>query len=180
MAIVRERRTEEEFMHLPDDGRKYELVDGGAKEVPTGFLHELITAHLCGLFLTHARGRAYIGGSSAGFRMASANIRVPDVSITLKSRLLGVEPPVGFWDEAPDLCVEIISPSEDRKDALDKVREYFQSGASEVWHLFPESKMLRRFTSPTDFEDLAANSEITLPNLLPGFHSTVAALFEIG
>jgi hypothetical protein len=38
--------TEAEFMRLPDDGRKYELVDGEAKEVPTSFLHDVIGMRL--------------------------------------------------------------------------------------------------------------------------------------
>jgi hypothetical protein len=49
MATVVEKRrrrtrklTEAEFMRLPDDGRKYELVDGEAKEAPTSFLHGVI------------------------------------------------------------------------------------------------------------------------------------------
>jgi Uma2 family endonuclease len=178
MAIVRARLTEEEFMRLPDDGRKYELVDGEAKEVPTGYLHELITTRVLELLLPHARGKAYVGGSGAGFRMATRNVRAPDVSVTLKSRLPG-GPTVGFWNEAPDLCIEIISPSEDREDMARKMREYFDSGAQEVWQLFPESRTLRRFTSSLDFEELSSETEITLPNLLPTFHARITELFEI-
>ena len=178
MAIVRERLTEEEFMRLPDDGRKYELVDGEAKEVPTGFLHDIIIARIIELLMPHARGLAYVGGSSAGFRMASSNVRAPDVSVTLKSRLPG-GPTIGFWNEAPDLCIEIISPSENRADMARKVQEYFDSGAHEVWQLFPESKSLRRFTSAQHHDDLEGDSVITLPALLPSFQSLVSNLFEI-
>jgi hypothetical protein len=45
--------TEAEFMRLPDDGRKYELVDGEAKEVPTSFLHGVIGMRVAMLLQTY-------------------------------------------------------------------------------------------------------------------------------
>ena len=42
MAIVKPRMTEEEFMRMPDDGRKYELVDGEIREVPASVRHDEI------------------------------------------------------------------------------------------------------------------------------------------
>lgn len=49
-------------------------------------------------------------------RMTSGNIRCPDVSFTLKSHLPEGKPGKGFGDEAPDLCIEILSPTEDLAD----------------------------------------------------------------
>ena len=46
MAIARPKITEEEFMRLPTDGRKFELVDGEVREVPTSFEHDQIVIHL--------------------------------------------------------------------------------------------------------------------------------------
>jgi hypothetical protein len=45
-AVVKRRLTEEEFLRLPDDGRKYELVEGEAREVPAGVLHDAIVARI--------------------------------------------------------------------------------------------------------------------------------------
>jgi len=39
---TRRKMTEEDFLRLPDDGRKWELVDGEAKEVPSGHEHDAI------------------------------------------------------------------------------------------------------------------------------------------
>src|SRR4029077_20231770 len=63
------RRTEEEFMRMPDDGRKYELVDGEAKEVPGGVEQDVIGAHLIVLFHPFTKGRGFLAASQAGFRM---------------------------------------------------------------------------------------------------------------
>ena len=179
MALTKTRMTEEEFMRLPDDGRKYELVDGEAKEVPTSVKHELIGATVISILRQHAKGIGYVAGSSAGYRMTDRNIRCPDVGMTLRSSLPDGHVWEGFGNAAPDLCVEIISPSEDQPDMLRKVREYFESGAQIVWHMFPETLSIREFTSPIESRLLGPNDLIDLRNLLPGFSATVSDLFAL-
>ncbi|HZO88973.1 MAG TPA: Uma2 family endonuclease [Chthonomonadaceae bacterium] len=179
MAIAKAKLTEEEFMRLPDDGRKYELVDGEAKEVPAGFQHAAIVANIIALFMPYARGRDILAASQAGFRMVDGNIRSPDVSFTLKSRLPQGRPNKGFGNLAPDLCIEIISDSEDRADMERKVGEYFTAGAQQVWHLFPETQTARVFTAPAAFTDYAPTDTLDGGDLLPGFRCRVAELFAL-
>src|SRR5258708_38385022 len=105
MSITRTRITEEEFMRLPDDGRKYELVDGEAKEVPVSYEHDVIVMTVGSLLRVHAKGKGFVAGSNAGFRMTDRNIRCPDVSFTQKARVPGGRPGNWFGDVAPDLCV---------------------------------------------------------------------------
>ncbi len=178
-ALTGRRLTEDEFMRLPDDGRKYELVDGGLKEVPAGYQHNVLVALLIALLMPFARGRGFLAASSAGFRMAAGNVRSPDVSFTRKERVPGGKPSKGFEDLAPDLCIEIISPSEERADMERKVREYFASGAEQVWHLFPDARQVIVYRAPDDSATLEANDAITGGDLLPGFACRVADLFEI-
>ena len=173
------RMTEDEFMRLPDDGRKYELVDGEPKEVPTGVQQDIIAGNLYAALRPVARGRGFLTIGQAGFRMASRNIRSPDVSFTRKERFPGGVPPEGFGDAAPDLCVEVISPSEEPAEIARKVREYFASGAEQVWHLFPENRTAKVFTAPTADVTLGPEDELDGGDLLPGFHSRVAELFEL-
>lgn len=174
------RLTEEEFLRLPNDGRKYELVNGEVKEVPASFKHDAIGANIIGLMMPFARRRGVLTGSQAGFRMQNRNIRCPDVGYTRKERLPDGQPPEGFAGFAPDICIEIISPSEDRHEMDDKVREYFAAGAQQVWHLFPPTQTLRLFTAPDVFTDLTADDVIDGGDLLPGFQCRVAELFDIG
>jgi Uma2 family endonuclease len=171
--------TEEEFMHLPDDGRKYELVNGEVKAVPTTFEHEVIGANLLLKMGPHATGRGFLTMSQAGFRMMTGNIRCPDIGFTLKSRLPQGKPVRSFADFAPDLAVEIVSPSESRPDLMTKIAEYFASGAQQVWLLFPEQVRVNLYTSPFDVQILFDEDEITGGELLPGFCCQVKGLFEI-
>ena len=172
------RMTEQEFLRLPQDG-KYELVEGEAKRVPAAHEHDIIGAVVIYWLTPASIGRGYIASAQAGFRMKDGNIRCPDVSFMSKSRLPGGKPSKGFGNFAPDLCIEIISPSEELQEMEDKVQEYFDAGAQQVWHLFPETQRLRLFTSPNAFTDLASTDTIDGGNLLPTFRCQVSELFSL-
>jgi len=178
MVDTRPRMTEEEFMALPDDGRKYELVDGEAKEVPTGGRHGRLEMRIGRLIGPFADEHGEMFGASTGFRMAGGNIRCPDVSFMRFERLPGGEAPEWFVDGAPDLCVEIISPSEDRRDARRKVGEYFESGAAQVWHVFPETRQVTVYTSLEDARTFTEDETLDAGAVLPGLRFRVADLFE--
>jgi Uma2 family endonuclease len=181
MAIAKAYMTEEEFVRLPDDGNKYELVEGEAKIVSPVYLeHEELVGHLMELFRPFSRGSGRLYASSAGFRMSTGNIRSPDVSFVRKERLPEGRSPRAFGQGAPDLCVEIISASEDRQEMQRKVEEYFASGARQVWHLFPETQRLLIYTSPAESVPLEAEDEIDGGDLFPGFRCKVADLFDLG
>src|SRR5439155_23476399 len=131
------------------------------------------------LFHPFVKGRGYLAGSQAGFRMQSGNIRSPDVSFTLKTRFPSGRPPKGFGDFAPDLCIEIISPSEDWTEMNRKIEEYFAAGAQQVWHLFPETQQAKVYRSPTETTEYEAQDELDGGDLLPGFHCRVSDLFDV-
>ncbi len=177
--ITQSRMTEEELMRLPHDGRKWELVDGEAREVPTSYEHDIIGITIAALLRPHAKGLGFIAGAQAGFRMTSGNVRSPDVSFMRKSRLTDGRPSKGFQVGAPDLCVEIISPSEEPTEMRRKTAEYFASGAAQVWHLFPETVRVIVYTSPLESRTFAADDEINAGELLPGFHCRVSELFAL-
>ncbi len=179
MAVLHKPMTEEEFMRLPDDGYKYELVDGAAKRAPANFQHDVIGATVIALLRQHTKGLGFVTGSQAGFRMVNKNIRCPDISFTRKSRVNGGLPGDWFGEVAPDLCIEIISKSEDIADAQRKVREYFEAGAQQVWHMFPERQEIKVFASTDVSHTYRADEEISIGDLIPGFRHQVAELFEL-
>lgn len=172
--------TPDEFMRLPDNGWRYELVDGEAKASPLlNFWYGAIVCHVMLLLGAHARGRGSMTVGKAGFHMANGNIRCPAISFTRAERLTGGRAPDSFGDIAPDLCVEIISPSEDDLDMQRKVQEYFASGAQLVWQIFPETQTLIAYTAPSTAVNHSLDDELTAGDLLPGFRCRVAELFEV-
>ena len=169
--------TEDELMRLPRDGRKWEMEDGRLTEVPTNFFHDAIGINLIGLMLPYTRKRGFMSSGQAGFHTTD-DIRAPDVSYTRKERIPGGIPPHSFGVNTPDLCVEIISPSEKRDQMARKVQEYFDGGATQVWHVFPERQEVVVFTSPTEMQTLGADGVLDAGGLLPGFSCRVSDLFE--
>lgn len=179
MSTTLVRVTEQELLRLPKNGRKYELVNGEVREVPTGDRHDAIVARMIFLIYPFTQGRGMVCGSQAGFRMATGNVRAPDVSFTRKERLPGGRAPDGFGNFAPDLCIEVISPSEEETESFQKVREYFAFGAEQVWHLFPHEQRVTVYQSPSESQEYNPNDELEAGSLLPGFRHQVADLFAV-
>ena len=171
------RWTEAELLCLPDDGRKYELVNGKLIEVPTGGRHGKICFQLGLKLYPAAESWATMFDSSTGFRMAQGNIRSPDVSVMRTDRLPDGKAPEGFVDGAPDLAVEVVSPSERLSDLLAKMADYFESGAQEVWLLFPERKQVHRYRVDFTVEVLGEDDILHGAPLLPKFAVRVGDLF---
>ena len=63
-------------------------------------------------------------------------------------------------------------------DLLRKVGEYFESGAQEVWLLFPETQRVVRYTAPFEATTLHADDALTTP-LAPDFRVRVGDLFAV-
>jgi len=169
--------TDEYLMRLPKDGRKWELVDGRLQEVPTSGKHDIIVIWLGRLIGPYADDHGMLTASQAGYRMASGNLRVPDFAFTRYDRFPNSEVPNGFIEFAPDLAVEIISPSEEPGDMAHKVSEYFASGASQVWHMFPETQTVTVFHAPLESVIYQPEDALDLSDILPGFRRRVSDLF---
>ncbi len=169
--------TDEDLMRLPRDGRKWERVDERLQEVATSAKHDQIVIWLGRLIGPYADDHGILTASQTGFRMSDRNVRCPDFAFTRYDRFPNGEVPDGFVEFAPDLAVEIISPSEEPADMARKVDEYFASGAQQVWHMFPETQTVKVFRSPSDARVYQPEDELDLNDLLPGFRSGVTELF---
>ena len=80
-------------------------------------------------------GRPFVEASA----VTSAGVLVADVAWASDDfmRVRGFETP---YTRAPELCIEIVSPSNSRKELREKVAAYLEAGAVEVWIVFPQSK----------------------------------------
>jgi Uma2 family endonuclease len=101
----------------------------------------------------------------------------PDVSVLSKSRIDQTHPD-GFFLGAPELTVEVISPSESANDVLAKAELMLKHGSRAVWVIYPKRKTVEvKFADGTS-RTLTINDKLTLPDLLPGWELPVAKLFE--
>lgn len=163
-----------------DADKTYELVDGQweAKEMGTmrhsGVGTRLII-RLGGYVETHQLGGVY--GPDATFQIGR-NERLPDVSFLSAARM----PEGGELDEkcpvAPDLAVEVISPSESWAKVNRKLREYFAAGVQQVWLVSLELREVHVYDSPKTMTVLGEEDELVSEALLPGFRLRISELFR--
>ena len=172
--------TDEEFMALPD-GDRYELVNGELIIVGnSGMEHGNLGAFLCGLLEIYAR-RNKLGStfdSSTAFTMKTGNKRSPDVSFVAKDRLRGLKKlPKGFFQGAPDLAVEIISPSNTFDEIHTKIVEYFDSGSKLVWVIHPDEESVLVYHKPQPDKLLQRSDSLDGETIIPGFTVPFTELF---
>ncbi len=183
MSVATRLMTAEEFQKLPAKGQRLELIEGEVFTMPPGGEeHGSIIMKLSlpvgGHILEHDMGRCY--GAETGFILQRDpdTIRAPDFSFIRKARLRGRPLLKGFVPGAPDLAVEVVSPDDSLVEVEDKVVQWLEAGAVQVWVVNPRRKTVSVYTSPTQVRILTVNDELDGGTLLPGFRHPVAKLFE--
>jgi len=105
-------------------------------------------------------------------------VRGPDVFVIERKRLPQQRLPFAALDMAPELTVEVLSPSDRWPNVMHKILEYLRNGTVEVWVIDPELQSLKIYRAdlqrPLEFN---ADAELTRPDLLPGFCCRVADFF---
>lgn len=173
--------TEREFAELPDEDRYvHELVAGRlVREPRPGFRHGRLSSKLTRILegFVEANGLGAIV-VEAGFRLADdpLTIRGPDVAFVRAPRI-PAEPVTGFFPGAPDLAIEIVSPSNRAADIQTKVREYLDAGTRLVWVVYPETRTVAVHESRDAARFLEVDDVLTADDLLPGLEIEVPRLF---
>jgi Uma2 family endonuclease len=121
------------------------------------------------------RGKALLG--NAGFRLRDDTVRGPDLAFIRRERieLVGRR---GWGKGAPDLAVEIFSPSDSVRQLMRKVKQYFAAGCHTVWIVYPEQREVNVLEASGADRLLRGDDLLEAPELLPGFSVPVAELFE--
>jgi Uma2 family endonuclease len=171
--------TVEEFLalDLPED-RRYELDEGEIIEstYPSPS-HNRTVARIFSLI------RVWNIGTKAGevflpdtpYIVASGSLRGPDVSWIRQSRVDLIDPDKPI-PGAPDLAVEVVSPSERRGALLRKVGQYLAAGSVEVWLVYTITHSVTVFSAVGE-RVLDSDDLIESPVLLPGFSARVSEFF---
>lgn len=173
--------TEADVLELHDHhDRLCELIDGTLVEKAMGWKESelaIIIARLLGNFVrAHQLGKVF--GSDGMLRLKPAQIRIPDVAFISRERFAGRELPSGaFWELGCDLAVEVISPSNTRREMERKLADYFAAGVKLVWLVYLEPREVVVYSSPASATTLRGAELLEGGNILPGFSVSVAQLF---
>jgi Uma2 family endonuclease len=158
-----------------------ELIDGVLVEKAMGFYESrlaVILAHYLESYLeVHDIG--FTLGEGGMMRLEFGQVRIPDVSFYLWSRFPNRELTVEqILDKVADLAVEVLSPTNTKKEMKRKRQEYFDGGATLVWIVDPRKRTVAVYTSPTESTLLDESQTLDGGALMPGFAVSIRTWFE--
>ena len=175
------KMTYDQYCLLPDDGKQYEVIDGELFVTPAptpkhqeiaGELYALLSAYV----KANALGKVYIAPVDVLFELHT--VVEPDILFIRQDRLSIVGEKV--VEAAPDVVVEVLSPSTFYKDLRKKMGVYDQFGVQEYWIVDPEKQSIEVYARAGKGLQLARSfsSDETLESpLLPGFQLPVNSIF---
>jgi Uma2 family endonuclease len=172
-----------EELYIEGAPGRVELVQGEIVSLsPTGKQHGVIEGNIYYELSKFNReqgslGQVIVGEAGLYTRRNPDTIRGMDVAFISTARLAQVKLE-SFLDVAPELIVEIMSPSDRWVDVMTKLAEYFAIDVEIVWVVEPQSQQVYIYRSLTEVTILTAADQIDGGDLLPGFAAPVTSFFQ--
>jgi Uma2 family endonuclease len=176
--------TYDDFLLFPDDGKRHELIDGEHCVTPSpntrhqavlGNLHFIIRSWL----EQHSVGRVFFAPLDIVF--TQFDVVEPDLLYISNARAAEILTTTHVTG-APEIIVEIGSPSTRKRDETIKRRLYERSGVAEYWVVDPDIDVIRiyrrsgdRFERPLEMSREA--DDVLTTGLLPGLEIPLARVF---
>lgn len=174
--------TAEELLRMPDDGFRYELVRGELRKMsPAGHTHGRVAMRF-GSRLDHyvdAHDLGVVYAAETGFLIDRDpdTVRAPDVAFVRRDRLELADRSRGYFPEAPDLAVEVISPGDTYSEVEEKAMAWLAAGTRMVLVVDPRRRTVTRYRSFGDITILTEADIIDGEDVVPGWTIRVADLF---
>lgn len=144
-----------------------------------GWIEALIISALTVWTIQNNAGRVYSGDTHFILKGEPNNIlvdRKPDVAFVRREKVVVSS---GFNYLAPDLVVEITSPSDRPSKIQEKITEYFEHGVLQVWRVYPETEQIIVHMPDGTAKTYGVADTILGGNLLPEFELAVKTVFEV-
>ena len=155
--------TGEELLAMGDIGRT-ELIDGRIVSMsPTGSEHGFVESNL------GSELRAFVRKHNLGWVLTGEPgitiLRNPDRVRGAGGVFVSYERlpqlPTGFLEVAPELIVEVMSPTDRWQDIRDKLDDYFSIGVDQVWIVEPERRTVLVYRSTTESPEYGEQDTLT-------------------
>jgi Uma2 family endonuclease len=168
----------------PDDGKQYELYDGEVRVVPSpGNLHQFVQANILDILQEYRKIHGgVVFASPLDIIFQEDTVVQPDITFLAAqtARLLDMLKPIRF---APDLVVEILSPSTSKWDRIKKYGVYARHGVAEYWIVDPAKETFEIFALRDGTYELASSGQrtgqftsSTLPGLIVDLERVLSTL----
>ncbi|HEX2281813.1 MAG TPA: Uma2 family endonuclease [Thermomicrobiales bacterium] len=174
--------TIHEFERMALDGR-WELIDGEPIELtPSADESSSTGATILGLLWSHVhpRGLGRLYGSDGGFVLFPdrETVRVPDVAFVRAERAPRGKARKSFPRLAPDLVVEVLSPSDRASEVVAKLETYQEAGVPLIWLVDPENETVTIIAAGHSTRVLKQGDTLEGGDVLPEFSVPVAEIFS--
>ncbi len=178
------RWTVDDLELLPEDGSRYEIVDGElyVSKQPD-MQHQVVSTKIASLLdLWSSQTQLGLAISTPGIIFASDNAVVPDVVWISSERYATALQADGKFHSCPELIVEVLSPGleNERRDRGTKLKLYSLRGAEEYWIVNWQERRLevyRRENAVLTLDKTLNENDLLQSSLLPGFSCKVGQFF---
>jgi Uma2 family endonuclease len=172
--------TYEDLELLPADGKRHEIIDGEHSVNPAPVpQHQIVLMHLLVALATHVK-KTHAGivlPAPLDVMLSNENVVEPDILFISRERMEIIGPK--YVMEAPDLLVEVLSPSSRKYDEIVKRKLYEQHGVREYWVVDPDLETVRIYRGAERVAELEHEKQDTLTTpLLPGLAIPLAEIFS--
>lgn len=174
--------TAEELLQYRHEPYRQELVAGRLCEMePPGAEHGYVAMRIAALLMRHVEGAdlGIVFPSEVGFMLASDpdTVRAPDIAFIARVRADEVGMPRGYWPGAPDLAVEVVSPTDRHSDVERKALHWLKAGARAVVVADPPRRTATVYRSAHDIRVLHADEQLNLGDVVDGWSARVGEFF---
>ena len=174
--------TADDLARQPNDDSRYELVKGVLRKMPpAGFEHGICAAEIgskLNVYVkTHRLG--YVCGAETGFKITQNpdTVRAPNAAFVCQASIERQGIVKGYWEGAPDLAVEVISPGDTYAEVAEKVEEWLTAGCAMVWGINPRRETVEVYRSNEDFTVLHGTDILDGGDVVEGFRCQVQDIF---
>ena len=175
--------TAGDLLRLNSQGVKGELINGVLREtVSVGAEHSFIAGNILAALHSHVRPRrsGRVGGTDGGvlMRRNPDTVREPDVFFVSAERLPLSEKVQGYLEVAPELVVEIVSPSDQQQAVNEKTRMWLDLGVSMAVEVRPAERAVTVHRPGVPAVTLTGDDVLEGGDVLPGFRLPVSEIFD--
>ena len=175
-------QTDLEAFQAQYPDHRLELVNGKVIVMsPSGYESDEVAAEAIRILGNWVRPRRLgrVAASSAGFRLpnASHDVRAPDASFVSAERLR--RSPQSFAELAPDLMVEVKSPTDRREELETKISDFLSLGTQVGLLIDPETQTVAVYRAGQAADIFGNEDTLTVPDVLPGWEVSVSDLWPL-
>ncbi len=182
MAIQDRLYTAQDLADMPDDGKIYELHNGVLIEVAGSKIRQSRLAmwlgHLLLSFIQQHKLGGIVTGADGSVVLNEYNTRIPDVSYISPDRAK-LQDDDGYIQGAPDLAIEVVSPSNSAPEMQQRAGEYLAAGARLVWIVNPILRTVDIYQPHGMRTVLSGEDILDGSDVLPGLTLPLREVFKV-